>query len=227
MKRLIAIAAIGALLAGCSSFKQVPWTFRNKETGATTTTNVSQGIVRADLKRQVVDSCIGSLDEINKFASASYLVGKAPGGYEWYATNPNARVYGPQDCQNLMITGMDIANNAVTEVRGILGSLANALPWVAVYKLGKYGFDAAGTKLTTREGDIQFEQNTDTIRDTFGSEVNSNSTVDNGVRQEGVESVFDYNPSAPAQSSSSSTSTTTTTTTYPPGTEIQPDPEAF
>lgn len=227
MKSLFLTIIAASVLAGCTSFQQTPWTFRNKETGTTTTTNVSQGIVRADLKRQVVDACITNLDDINKQANASFLVGKAPGGYEWYATNPNARVYGPQDCRNLMITGMDIANNAVAEVRGVIGSLANALPWVAVAKLGKYGFEAAGTRLSTREGDINFEQNTDTIRDTYGSELNSGSTVDNSVRQESSDSVLDYTPSAPSQSSSSSSNTTTTTTTYPPGTEITPDPEAF
>lgn len=213
MKSLIAIAAASTLLAACST-TTMPWTFRDAETGRTTTTNVREGIVRADIKRQVVDACIESLDKINEEASKPYLVGKAPGGYEWYATNPNARVYGPQDCQGLMITGMDIANNAMLEVRGILGGLVNALPWVAMYKLGKAGINAAGDSVRAR-GDVEY--NVDTIRDTYGSDVASGSTVDRSASLTGDGSLIEFLPGAPSQSSS----TNTTTTTYPPVTEIE------
>lgn len=215
MKRLLIVVPIALSLAACQSYRPVPWTFKDQATGQTRTATVTQGLVRADLKRQVVNACIDGLDEINKQANASQLVGKAPGGYEWYAANPNARVYGPQDCQGLIITGMDIANNAVKEVRGVIGGVVNALPWIAVAKLGKYGFKAAGTKtsLETREGNIEYT--TDSIRDTYGSELNSESIVDQSIDQSGSESGIEYFPSSPTQS--------TSTTTFPD--LIPPDPE--
>lgn len=169
------------LLVGCNT-TTVPWTKTDSVTKQRTTTQAPQSLVKVDMKRELVQACVDNLDEINASAGVSLLVGKAPGGYEWYTPNPNVRPYGPQDCRGLMITGIDVWNGAVREVRGILGDVANALPWIAVYKLGKAGFKAAGDHY---EAGRDIERYDESPRDITDSDINNRSNVDSSLRQEG------------------------------------------